>query len=170
LPQLSERALIAFVNIKPLNTRGKAVLILAAATFVIGLAVWPGCATPPLPTKRTPVHARDKDDFKIRKKEHPTRAEVVARLGEPDVYLNDIRVAGYQLNDAIRREIWLLFFIIPVNIVREDGIEMFYVEFDEQERVRSSGVKWIYKFEKLSDAGRHWLREVHAKEAQRQKR
>jgi hypothetical protein len=158
------------VNIKPLNTRGKAVLILAAATFVIGLAVWPGCATPPLPTKRTPVHARDKDDFKIHKKEHPTRAEVFARLGQPDVILEDIRVAGYQLNEATRRNVFLLFFIIPVNVERKDGREMFFVEFDEQNRVRQSAIKWIYKHQKFSDAGRFWLRETRAKEAQQQKR
>jgi len=158
------------VNIKPLNARAKAVFIFAAATFVIGLAVWPGCASPPLPTKRIPVYRRDKDDFKIRQSEHPTRAEVFARLGQPDVVLEDIRVAGYQLNEATRRNVFLLFFIIPLDVERREGREMFFVEFDEQDRVRQSAIKWIYKNQKFSDAGRHWLREVHLKEAERQKR
>lgn len=166
---MDERVLLAFVKIDPLNPRAKMVFMLAAATFVIGLAVWPGCASPPLPTKRTPVHARDRDDFKIRRSEHPTRAEVFARLGQPDVILEDIRVAGYQLNEATRRNVFLLFFVIPLNVERREGQEMFFIEFDEQNRVRQSAIKWIYKHQKFSDAGRFWLRETHAKEASQQK-
>jgi hypothetical protein len=85
------------------------------------------------------------------------------------VYLNDIRVAGYQLNEATRRKVWLLFFVIPVNVDRQEGMEMFFVEFDEQDRVRQSAIKWIYKYEKFSNAGRYWHREIHSKETQQQK-
>jgi hypothetical protein len=94
-------------------SRAKILFFASATLFAVGFAVWPGCATAPLPSSRQPIGLRKKADFKFAKREQPSRTEVVRRVGEPDAYAADVRVACYRVSDVTRRELWLLFGFLP---------------------------------------------------------
>ena len=120
--------------------------------------VWPGCALLPLPSKRTPIASRTTEQFKIKKSEHLTRAEVFARLGQPDQYYPDLRVACYRVNDVQKRKLFLLLFVIPINVWKESAYDIGFVEFDEQDRVRRADIKTEYASEQLEIVAREWVK------------
>jgi hypothetical protein len=138
-------------------SRTKAVLVAGIALFIVGFAVWPGCAIAPLPSKRTPVGSRTARQFKFEKSEHPTRAEVVAQLGEPDKYVPDIRVACYKVNDVTRRKVFLCLFVIPINVEKSRAQDIAFIEFDEQDRVRRADVTTEYSHVGLKEAAELWV-------------
>lgn len=85
-----------------------------------------------LPAKRTLLSNLRTADFKnvptigqIR----PTRTDIEAKLGAPDEYFADLRVAAYRLNEVKRKRLWLLFFVLPVGVSQEpDQLEMGLIE------------------------------------------
>ncbi len=83
-----------------MRAKTKTVLVLGAVIFTIGMIVWPGCATPPLPSIRKPISSRKKEDFAFPKSSPQSRSEIVSKVGEPDEYFPDLRVACYRINDA----------------------------------------------------------------------
>ena len=146
----------------PFRFRSKSVFILAAAVVTVGFAVWPGCITPPLPAKRTPIAGRERADFRSKNTRHLTRAEVIERLGPPDAYLPDIRVALYRVNQSTRRNVWLLFFVIPVQVVSRPGVDFAFIQFDADDRVERFELSWNYDSQKLDQVAREWLQKKPA--------
>jgi hypothetical protein len=117
--------------------KAKAALTLFVAFWLIGLVVWPGCATPPLPPLRQPIASLKKTDFKFLKAGQISRAEIVARVGEPDEYFSDLRIAVYRINRVTGRRIWLCLGIIPVMVDKfPAGVEVALIQFDEQGRAQ----------------------------------
>jgi hypothetical protein len=120
----------------------KKVLLVAGAFFSLGLIAWPGCATPPLPSSRKPILSRKTEDFRSLKTKPMNRSEVVARLGEPDVYYPGLRVACYRINEVTKRNLWLFLGVIPLNVEKtRGGFEVAFIKFDEQERVERFDVE-----------------------------
>jgi hypothetical protein len=113
---------------------------LAAAAFII----WPGCVSAPLPSSRRPLSAFKPVDFKFAKNAHPTRDEIIAKVGEPDQYFSDLHVACYRLNRLTRERIVLLFALLPVGGYRDnDRLEVAMIEYDAQDRVKRIEVKAV---------------------------
>jgi hypothetical protein len=137
-------------------SRTKAVLFSGIVLFIVGFAVWPGCAIAPLPSKRTPVGSRTTAQFKFEKSEHPTRAEVISQLGPPDEYVPDIRVACYKVNDVTRRKVFLCLFVIPINVEKSSARDIAFIEFDEQDRVRRADLTTEYSHVGLKAAAELW--------------
>lgn len=140
------------------RSRKVKLLLVAVVLFTVGLMVWPGCAFLPLPSKRTPIASRTTAPFKIRQPQQFTRAEVVARLGPPDEYFPDMRVACYRVNDVEKRKLFLLLFVIPINVMKEKAYDIGFVEFDEQDRVRRAGIKTYSAGQKLQIAAQDWVK------------
>jgi hypothetical protein len=141
------------------RSREVRVVLAAVVLFTVGLMVWPGCALLPLPSKRTPIASRTTEPFKIRQPQRFTRPEVVARLGPPDQYYEDIRVACYRVNDVEKRKLFLLLFVIPVNVWKEKAYDIGLVEFDEQDRVRRATVKTYPVHRTLQVVAQEWVSE-----------
>jgi len=117
-----------------------AVGALCAACFV----VWPGCATPPLPASRTPLSALKRADFTFEKNAHPTQDDVLTKIGQPDDYFPDLRVACYKLNQIKRRRLVLMFFVLPVAWPKDpDGLEVAMIQYDDHERAQRIEIKTI---------------------------
>lgn len=109
------------------------------------LLIWPGCAWPALPAKRIPLSNLRPADFKHAPpatQPRSTRAEIEARLGVPDEYFEDLRVAAYRLNEVKRKRLWLLFFVLPVGVTPEpDQMEVGFVEYNDVGQVRRMAVR-----------------------------
>jgi hypothetical protein len=148
-------------------SRTKALLLAGMVFFIVGFAVWPGCAIAPLPSKRTPVGSRTSAQFKFDKSEHPTRAEVISRLGQPDDYFPHIRVACYKVNDVTRRKVFLCLFVIPINVEKSQAQEIAFIEFDEQDRVRRADLTTEYSRVELKKAAELWLSRKEKREPAR---
>jgi hypothetical protein len=117
-----------------------AVGALAAAAFII----WPGCVSAPLPSSRHPLSAFKPVDFKFAKNAHPTRGEIVAKVGEPDQYFPDLHVACYRLNRLTRGRLILLFGLLPVGGFKDnDRLEVAMIEYDAQDRAKRIKVKAV---------------------------
>lgn len=117
-------------------------LLVLGALGVAGMIIWPGCATPPLPAKRTPLSNLRVTDFKYPRGSQRTRTELEAQLGKPDEFFEDLNVACYRLNKVSRRRLCLLLGVIPIAAPRDpDVIELGMVQFDAQQRVSRAGVK-----------------------------
>ena len=54
-----------------------------------------------------------------------SKAEVFARLGEPDVWYNDLRVACYEINKLDKNNL-MVFFLVPIGNDRkkDEGTEV----------------------------------------------
>lgn len=109
------------------------------------LLIWPGCAWPALPAKRIPLSNLRPADFKnapTATQPRSTRADIEARLGVPDEYFEDLRVAAYRLNELKRKRLWLLFFVLPVGVTPEpDQMEVGFVEYNDAGQVRRMTVR-----------------------------
>ena len=114
--------------------------------------VWPGCTTPPIRSSRKPILSRKKEDFAFPKSPAPSRSEIVGKLGEPDAWLPELRVACYKVNEVTRRNLEL-FVVIPVNVWKRPGyVDVAFIEFDESDHVRRSGVSTeFYRLEHEKD-------------------
>lgn len=112
-------------------------LLIIGALAAIGLMVWPGCAMPPIRDARKPIGPHTKADFKAVKSKHPTRSEVVSRLGEPHDYFPELRVASYQVNTVKERNLVLCLFVIPISVeYGSAGIEHALIQFDDEDRAQ----------------------------------
>jgi hypothetical protein len=110
-------------------------LLVGGAFCAVALMIWPGCATPPLPSSRKPIASRKTTDFKFLKSGQASRSEIVSKLGEPDAYFADLRVGCYRINEVTKRKLWLCLFVIPINVETIPGaLEVAFIEFDEQDR------------------------------------
>ena len=126
-------------------------LVVLGALGAAALLVWPGCAWPALPAKRTPLSSLRTADFKYAPgatNPRPSRAEIEAKLGAPDEYYEDLRVAAYRLNEVKRKRLWLLFFVLPVGVTQEPGqLEIGLIEYNDAGQVRRMAVRrlpsWI---------------------------
>ncbi len=131
------------------HLKTKRAFLAAGAFFAAGLILWPGCATPPLPASRTPISPLKRADFSFVKDTHPTRDDVIAKLGQPDEYFPDLRVACYKLNNIKRHRLVLLFGILPVGAYQDaPGIEVAMIQFDDHDREQRIQIKIYsgYKF------------------------
>src|ERR1051325_10125693 len=148
-----------------MRSKKLATLFLCAVFSVAALTVWPGCISAPLPSARRAVLARKKEDFKFTKPPQPSRVELVIKLGEPDFYFENIRVACYRVNEVTRRRIWLCLGIIPMEVQRYPGdLDVAFIEFDEQDRVRRSGTSSLRRGEKMEVVARKWFAEDQKKQ------
>ncbi|MGV3756573.1 MAG: hypothetical protein ACO1QS_14420 [Verrucomicrobiota bacterium] len=112
-------------------------LIAACIVSIIGLVVWPGCASVPLRPTKTPVSVLEPADFALIKANTFPRTEVLAKIGPPDEHFADLRVSAYNLNKLTRRRFWLLFGVLPFGYgYFERGTEVALIEFDETDHVR----------------------------------
>lgn len=109
------------------------------------LLVWPGCAWPALPAKRTPLSSLRTADFKYAPgatNPQPSRPEIEAKLGAPDEYFEDLHVAAYRLNEVKRNRLCLLFFVLPVGTMPDpDQLELGLIEYHDAGQVRRMTVR-----------------------------
>ena len=112
------------------------------------MVVWPGCTPWPGPSSRTPILSRKKDDFAFRKPPPLSRSEVVAKVGEPDAWFPDLRVACYRVNEVTKRDM-LVFVVIPIYVEKKPGyVDVAFIEFDENDHVRRSGMSTEWRGDK----------------------
>jgi hypothetical protein len=141
-----------------MRSKAKMAFVFSAILWIIGVIVWPGCVTPTLPPTRSPIAARNKADFEFVKSSQPSREEVTIKLGEPDAYLSDLRVACYRVTTVKRREVFLVLFVIPVSIDKlPDQYDVALVEFDEHDHVKRSGLVTQLNRESFDQTARKWL-------------
>ena len=106
---------------------------LCAAAFII----WPGCTFRPLAISRKPVSSLRPADFSFGNSAHPSRSDIVSKVGAPAEYFADLRIACYQLNRVRRRELCLLFGILPIAAPKEaDRLEVAMIQFDNSDRAQ----------------------------------
>lgn len=141
--------------------RSKAIkaLVISGMVSVIGLIVWPGCATPPLPSKRQSIMGRKKADFAFAKPARVDRAEVMRRLGAPDAYFEELSLVCYRVNDVTRRNLFLCLFVVPIEVTKRPGWEeVAFIKFDEHDAVRYSGIEMFFKGVASQQIPRTYLR------------
>ena len=128
--------------------RSKAIkaLVISGMVSVLGLILWPGCATPPLPAKRQSIMGRKTADFAFAKPARTDRAEVMRRLGAPDAYFEEQSLVCYRVNDVTRRNLFLCLFIVPIEVTKRPGWEeVALIQFDEHGAVRYSGIEMFFR-------------------------
>ena len=141
-----------------MRSKAKTAFVGAAIFWIIAVVVWPGCATPPLPSTRTPVASRTKADFEFIKSSQPSRDDVFAKLGAPDAYLSNLRVACYRVNTVKRRELFLLLFVIPLGVNQlPSDFDVALIEFDEQDHAKRSGIAVQLNQESFDHTATKWL-------------
>ncbi len=122
---------------QPFRNKRLCISIVAAALWTAGFVVWPGCATPPLPSRRTPAGNVQRADVTMVKRSQSTKNEVMARLGKPDEDFADLRVACYHLNHLSRRRLLLFLGIVPMGTDTDNlGLEVVMFQFDAQGKIR----------------------------------
>ena len=145
-----------------MRSKTKKALLVSAILWVAAMMVWPGCVWPRIPSTRTPISSRTKEDFAFPKPPPPSRSEIVAKVGEPDAWLPELRVACYRVNEVTKRNLDL-FFLIPVYVEKHPGyVDVAFIEFDETDHVRRSGVstEWHndeYVFSGWPALAKKWL-------------
>ena len=123
-----------------MRSKTRTALLVSAVLWVVAMMVWPGCTTPPLQSSRKPILSRKKEDFAFPKSPAPSRSEIVGKFGEPDAWLPELRVACYRVNEVTKRNLEL-FVVIPVNVWERPGyVDVAFIEFDESDHVRRSGM------------------------------
>jgi hypothetical protein len=94
----------------------------------------------PLHTSHEPISSIKVADFEFVKAGQPTRSDAEAKLGAPEIYCEDLRVAVYPLEKLRRHKVKLLFFLIPVGWFEDyPGFEVACIEFDEHDRAQRYG-------------------------------
>ena len=128
-----------------MRTKAIKALVLSGIVSVIGLIIWPGCATPPLPSKRQSIMGRKTADFAFAQPARVDRAEVMRRLGAPDAYFEEQSLVCYRVNDVTRRNVFLCLFVVPIEVTKYPGWEeVALIKFDEHDAVRYSGIEMFY--------------------------
>jgi hypothetical protein len=147
-----------------LRPKTKRAFLAAGVLCAAGFIVWPGCATPPLPASRTPVSSLKRADFSFGKGAHPGRDEIVAKVGHPDEYFADLKVACYKLNKIKRRRLVLLFGILPIGAPQDpDGIEVAMIRFDDRDRAERIAITIVSGYygqrDTLHYSAQRWIAE-----------
>jgi hypothetical protein len=125
-----------------IGLKTKVAFLTGGSLFAAGFIVWPGCATPPLPDTRTPLSTHKRAEFSFKNNAHPSKDELVAKLGQPDEYYEDLRVSCYKLNRLKRRTLYLFLGILPMAWSRDgDGLEVAMIQYDDHERAQRIGIK-----------------------------
>jgi hypothetical protein len=125
----------------------KTAFLVAGVLCAAGFIVWPGCAFPPLPASRSPLSIHTRDEFSFKKDGHPSRDEVVAKLGPPDEYFADLRVSCYKLNEVKRRRLVLLLGILPIGVPRDPVcLEVAMIQFDDHDRAQRREIRIIPRY------------------------
>jgi hypothetical protein len=141
------------------------------ALCAAALILWPGCATPPLPSSRKPIALRKTADFKFLKSGKASRDEMTAKLGAPDAYFDDLHVACYRVNEVTKRNLYLCLFVIPVYVERNPGaLDIALIEFDDHNYARRLSIRTGFfgntnSTEGLLEAARDWLAAAHPKQS-----
>jgi len=139
-----------------MRSRSRIAFVLLGSLWVVANVAWLGCAVVPLPSSRHPIDSRRTGDFKFVKKSQPTRDEVVAKLGSPDAYLPDARVACYRINSVTHRK-FLILFLIPAGVEKYDDFDLALIEFDDTDRVKRYGLVRQASYESYERAASLWL-------------
>ena len=121
-----------------------------------------GCYSPVVATSRQPISSRSTNDFEFVRLANPSKSDVDRRLGNPDEYFPDLRVAVYPINTVIRRRLTLFLFILPVGGFRDyDFYDIACIEFDEHDNARRCDVilrgSYSLKSQILYWAAKDWL-------------
>jgi hypothetical protein len=89
------------------------------------------------------VLSRQQQTFLAHKPANLTRTEIIEKVGNPNVYLPESRVACYQLNILTKRHLALLL-IIPLG-VESTGVqdEIALLQFDENDRLIYSVIQKV---------------------------
>jgi hypothetical protein len=135
-------------------------LLVLGVLGAAGMIIWPGCMTMPLPKAKEPLTNLQASRFRFAAGSEPTRAELVARFGQPDDWFSDLRVACYRLNRINEREQWLFLGVLPAGqMVDTVATEVALLQFDQQDRVRRSAIRTIAYSVSLRQTIERWLAE-----------
>jgi hypothetical protein len=140
-----------------MRSKSQIAFVVVAALWIAANVASLGCAIVPLPPTHHPIDARKKADFKFVKKSQPTRDEVIAKLGQPDAYLNDLNVACYRINSVTHRKTLLLFFVIPTPPEKTYDFDLALIEFDATGRATRYGLVRQPTYQGYGDAAKAWL-------------
>jgi hypothetical protein len=112
--------------------RSNALLLAAASVlFTAGFVVWPGCGSIPLRSSRTTPGPVQMKDVKNSAQAGLSKSEVFAKLGKPDAWYDDLRVACYKLNVLNRNSLLIVFFVpIGSDSQKDAGAEVAMIQFD----------------------------------------
>ena len=127
-----------------MNPKSNLATLLVTVLVALAWIVWPSCAVVSLPGARKPVEGRKKSEFTELKSNLLRREEVFSRLGKPDAFHSRERVACYRVNEVTARNLCLLFYVIPIPVTYDMGIQKSdwaLIQFDERDRVKRSG--WV---------------------------
>jgi len=91
------------------------------------------------------------------KKAQPSRDEVIAKLGQPDTYLDDVKVACYHVNSVTRRKTLLLLFVIPTPVEKRPEFDLALIQFDETDHVKRYGLVRQPAYQSYDSAAEAWL-------------
>jgi len=152
-----------------MRSRTKTALLVSVVLWVVAMMVWPGCTTPPGPSSRKPILSRKKKDFAFTRSKSPppSRSEIVGKVGEPDAWFPDLRIACYRVNEVTKRDL-MLFFVIPILVEKHPGyVDVAFIEFDESDHVRRSGMSTGYQAEGLYALAQKWLASQEPKKRER---
>jgi len=116
----------------------------AGALCVVGLVVWPGCATPSIITSRKPLTPFKPAAFQTETAMHPSLVEVVGKMGTPDEYFPDLQVVCYKLNQTSSRTLWLFLGIVPFALTKDaDRSDVAMIQFDEQGKAQRIKIETV---------------------------
>jgi hypothetical protein len=134
--------------------------VAAGALCVVGFIVWPGCATPSITTSRKPLSPFKPAAFKAETATHPSRSEVVSKMGNPDEYFPDLRVACYKLDQVSSRTLCLFLGILPIALTKDaDSLDVAMIQFDDQDRAQRIKIETVSIYPgDLRNAADWWIK------------
>ena len=89
------------------------------------------------------VLSRQQQKFLAHKPANLSRTEIIEKVGKPDVYFPESRVACYQLKTVKKRHLVLLL-VIPLGVESTGGQnEIALLQFDENDRLMYSVIQKI---------------------------
>ena len=111
---------------------------------IVGLVVWPGCATPSITTSRKPLTPFKPAAFQAETTTHPSLTEVVGKMGTPDEYFPDLHVVCYKLDQVSSRTLWLFLGIVPFALTKDaDRSEVAMIQFDGQGKAQRIKIETV---------------------------
>jgi len=139
-----------------MRSQSRIIFLGVSILWIAANIAWLGCAIVPLPSSHKSINSRKTADFKFVKKSEPTREEVIAKLGQPDAYLEDLHVACYQVNAVTRRALWIMFLIPSVDRYM-DHYDLALIQFDQTDHVQRYGFVQQPRYQSYSVTAKKWL-------------